>query len=171
MVRPVPDSYIQLGTLGKTFQLKGGLHFYPLGEAEAQAMFSVKQVWIDGVGTAELRGAKEMGSKIIVYLTRALTPEAARPLVNRDVYAAPDALPKRDADEIYIDELIGQAVFLNGDPYARVLDVIDADMQDILKIEAGSSIIMIPLQAPYVDVTDDGVYLANVPEGLLDLNT
>ena len=170
MAQDVPENYVQLGKLGKTFQLKGGLHFYPLGDAEAEAILSLKKVFVKGVGEADVRNARAMGAKTILYLTRALSVEAARTLVNHDVYAAPDALPARDDNEIYIDELIGQTVFLSGAAYGQVLEILDADMQDVLKVETGARTIMIPLQAPYVEVTDDGIYLEDVPEGLLELN-
>lgn len=168
----IPDDYIQLGTLGKPFQLKGGLHFYPLGDAEAEAILSLKQVSIEAIGKVDVRRVEKVGSKLIIYLTRALSPEAARSFVNRDVYAARGVLPARDETEIYIDELIGQLVFLGAEPYGNVLEVLDADMQDILRIRVKTgATVLIPLQAPYVDVTDDGVYLKDVPDGLLDLNT
>ena len=167
-----PDGYVQLGTLGKTFQLKGGLRFYPLGEAEAEAFTVLKHVFVEGVGETDLRNVKVLGKGLVVYLTAGLTLEQARGLVNRAVYAASGALPEPDPDAIYIDELVDQPVYLNGESYGRVAEVLDADMQDILKIHfAGRGEVMVPLQAPYVEVTDDGVYLENVPEGLLELNS
>ena len=161
---------MQLGTLGKTFQLKGGLRFYALGDAEAEAILSVDSVFIEGVGASNVREAKELGQGIVVYLTAALSVEKAKTLVNRAVYAAPEALPKPEDDTIYIDALIDQPVFLDGEPYGKVLEVLDADMQDVLKIRAGALEVMVPLQAPYVEITDDGVYLQDVPQGLIDLN-
>ena len=163
---------MQLGTLGKTFQLKGGLRFYALGDAEAEAILSADNVFIEGVGASDVREAKELGQGIIVYLTAALSVEKAKTLVNRAVYAAPDALPEPEDDTIYIyiDALIEQPVFLDGEPFGEVLEVLDADMQDVLKIRAGTLEVMVPLQAPYVEITDDGVYLRDVPQGLLELN-
>lgn len=162
---------MQLGTLGKTFQLKGGLRFYALGDAEAEAILSVEDVFIEGVGESRVREAKEMGQGIIVHLSAALSVEKAKMLVNRALYAAPDALPEPEDDAIYIDVLIDQPVFLDGEPYGEVLEVLDADMQDVLKIKVGTNEVMIPLQAPYVEITDDGVYLVDVPQGLLELNS
>ena len=161
---------MQLGTLGKTFQLKGGLRFYALGDAEAEAILAVDKVFIEGVGESQVREVREMGQGIVLYLSAALSVEKAKPLVNHAIYAAPNALPEPEDDAIYIDALLNQPVFLDGELYGEVLEVLDADMQDILKIKAGTQQVMIPLQAPYVEVTDDGVYLVAVPEGLLELN-
>ena len=167
MTKTPPDNYVQLGTLGKTFQLEGGLRFYPLGDAEADAVYSVKRVFVDGVGESDVRRVREAADHIILYLSRALSVEAARELVNRDVYAPADVLPEPEEGDIYVDELLGLAVYLEGEPYGEVREVLAASLQDLLVIETEGREVLVPLQAPYVEVTDDGVYLTDVPEGLL----
>ena len=37
-----PEDSLLLGRLGKTFQLAGGLRFYGLGQAEAEAIFRAR---------------------------------------------------------------------------------------------------------------------------------
>ena len=162
-----PDSYVQLGTLGKTFQLEGGLRFYPLGDAEGDAILSLKRVFIDGLGESDVRRVREAASHTIIYLSRALSVEAARELVNRDVYVPADVLPEPEEGDIYVDELLGLQVYLDDEPYGKVKEVLAASLQDLLVIEMDGLEVLVPLQAPYVEVTDDGVYLIDVPEGLL----
>lgn len=161
-----PEGYTELGKLGKTFQLSGGVRFYPLGEAEAEAIFGLQQVFLSEVGLSDIRQARDVGGTIILYFARALTVEAAKLLVNQVVYAPEGAIPRED-DTLYVDELIGLSVFLEGAPIGEVTDIIDANLQDVLLVQTESGEVMVPLQAPYVEVTEDGVYLSDVPEGLL----
>lgn len=166
----VPNNYIQLGRLGKTFQLQGGLRFYGLGEAEEGAIFELKRVFLRGVGESDIRDVREMAGHIIVYFSRALTVEAAKQLVNREVYADKNALPETEDDNLYLDELIGLDVWLDNEPFGKVSEVQNAGLQDLLVIKASNKEIVLPFPAPYVRVEEDGVWLENVPEGLLDLN-
>ncbi|MCA9838947.1 MAG: 16S rRNA processing protein RimM [Trueperaceae bacterium] len=168
MAQENPDNLLQLGKLGKTFQLAGGLRFYPLGDAEAEAIFSLPFIYLGGFGKTEIREVKEQGKDIILYLTAALTVEKARALVNCDVYAPADLLP--ETDDFYLDDLIGLAVFLEGQRIGEIESVLEAGMQDILTISGDSGDFMVPLQAPYVSLEEDGLYLNDLPEGLLDLN-
>ena len=163
-----PADFVKLGTLGKTFQLEGGLRFYPLGDAEADAVLTLSELWLTGVGAVDVRRVRPAGQHLIVYLTRALDREAAQRFVNKDVYAAAAALPEPEEGDIYVDELINLPVYLDGSPYGEVKEVLEAGLQDLLVIQASSGEVMVPLQAPYVEVTDDGVYLVDVPEGLLE---
>ncbi len=166
----VPDNYIQLGRLGKTFQLQGGLRFYALGDAEEAAVLGLKRVFLRGLGESDIREVREMAGHIIVYFSRALTVETARQLVNREVYAAKDALPESEDDNLYLDELIGLTVYLDNQPFGKVTEIQSAGLQDLLIIKVNNKEIVLPFPAPYVRVEEDGVWLENVPEGLLDLN-
>ena len=164
----LPTGHVKLGTLGKTFQLEGGLRFYPLGDAEADAVVDLSHVWLTGVGETEVRRVRSAGSNIIVYLARARDRETAQGFVNKDVYAAAEVLPRPEEGSIYVDELLGLPVYWEGEPYGAVKEVLEAGLQDLLVVRTDSAEVMVPLQAPYVEVTDDGVYLADVPEGLLE---
>lgn len=166
----IPDNYIQLGRLGKTFQLQGGLRFYGLGEAEEEALLSLKRVFLRGVGETDIRDVRELGGGVVVYLTKALTVEAAKLLTNLEVYAPKDALPEPDDDNLYLDEVVGQNVWLNGEPFGTVKEIQEAGLQDLLLIKTKKGEVVLPFPAPYVRIEEDGVWLENVPEGLLDLN-
>jgi 16S rRNA processing protein RimM len=170
MLMKIPNNYIQLGRLGKTFQLQGGLRFYGLGQAEEEALFSLKRVFLRGVGETDIREVREVGGGIVVYLTKALTVEAAKLLTNLEVYAPKDALPESEDDNLYLDEVIGLNVWLDGEPFGTVKEIQDAGLQDLLVIRTEQGEVVLPFPTPYVRVEEDGVWLENVPEGLLDLN-
>ena len=168
MSKPPPETYVQLGTLGKTYQLEGGLRFYPLGDTEASAIFDVGRVFLSELGESDVRKVKQVGKYTIIYFTRALSVEAARALVNQDIYVDESHLPVPEDGEIYVSDLLEQTVFLDGEAYGEVEEIQEASMQDLLIIRASGRTLMVPLQAPYVEVTDDGIYLEDVPEGLLE---
>ncbi len=170
MLMKIPDNHIQLGRLGKTFQLQGGLRFYGLGEAEEEAVFELKRVFLRGFGESDIREVREMAGHVIMYLSRALTVEAAQQLVNAQVYAAKDALPETEDDNLYLDEVIGLPVWLDNTPFGSVKEIQNAGLQDLLVIKINKGEAVVPFPAPYVRVEEDGVWLENVPEGLLDLN-
>ncbi len=166
----IPEHYIQLGRLGKTFQLQGGLRFYGLGEAEEEAILELKRVFLRGLGESDIREVREMAGHIIVYFSRALTVEVAKQLVNTEVYAPKDALPETDDDGLYLDELIGQSVWLHNELFGTVKEIQAAGLQDLLIVKTNKGEVVFPFPAPYVRVEEDGVWLGDVPEGLLDLN-
>jgi 16S rRNA processing protein RimM len=166
----VPDNHIQLGRLGKTFQLQGGLRFYGLGDAEEEVILELKRVFLRGLGESDIRDVKEMAGHIIVYFSRALTVEAARQLVNREVYASKADLPESEDDNLYLDEVVGLEVWLDNQPFGKVTEIRNAGLQDLLIIKANKKEVVLPFPAPYVRIEEDGVWLENVPEGLLDLN-
>lgn len=169
MASQVPDNYLQLGKLGKPFQLTGGLHFYALGSAEASAITALNKVYIDGIGQTDIRDVKLTNKAIIVYFTAALSIEKAKSLVNKIVYADSDLLPDAE-DDFYLDNLIGLNVYLEEQLIGAVESIMDAGLQDILTISGSQRDFMIPLQASYVSVEENGLYLKDVPEGLIDLN-
>lgn len=167
----VPEHYVLLGTLGRTFQLSGGLRFYALGDAEAAAIGELERVFVEGFGERAVVRVRPVGSQLVVYLGGSSDPESAQPLVNADVYAAKDALPETPTH--YLDLLIDLPVLVDGEPLGEVAEVIPAGNdvgQDILVVDTGECEVLIPLQAAYVTLTKTGVTLTDPPEGLLDLN-
>ncbi len=166
-----PEDYVLLGTLGRTFQLAGGLRFYPLGDAEEAAIAQLGRVFIAGFGERKLARVRPVGSQLVVYFVGEETPERAQALVNADVYAAASVLPETETP--YLELLLGLPVLLNGEPLGDVVEVIPAGnelAQDVLVVETTSGEVLIPLQADYVGISAEGVTLTEPPEGLLELN-
>ena len=171
-VTTVPDGYVLLGTLGRTFQIKGGLRFYALGDAEEAAIRELRHVFIENFGERTLSRVRPVGSQLVVYFVGVGDPQQAQALVNADVYAAREALPETPAH--YLDLLLELPVVVDGEPFGEVVEVIPAGNdigQDILIVEAEGREVLIPLQADYVSVTEAGITLTDLPEGLLELNT
>lgn len=165
----VPDTHVLLGTLGRTFQLEGGLRFYPLGDAEEVSIKALKRVFIEGFGERAVARVRPVGAQFVVYLVGHDNPQSAQALVNAGVYAARDALPETPAP--YLELLLELPVFVGGERFGEVLEVVPAGSdigQDLLVVGTSEREVLVPLQADYVSVTEAGVVLTDPPEGLLE---
>lgn len=167
----VPENYVLLGTLGRTFQLAGGLRFYPLADAEEAAVRQLKRVFVEHFGERAIARVRPVGAQIVLYFVGEETPERAQALVNSGVYAEASALPETETP--YLELLLELPVLLNGETLGEVIEVIPAgnDLgQDVLVVETAAGDVLIPLQADYVGVSAEGITLIEPPEGLLELN-
>ena len=161
-----PKNYVRLGKLGKTFQLAGGLRFYGIGSAEEDAIFELDEVFIEDFGKTNIREARDVGKNIILYFSRAFNVETAKTLVNKSVWADSKFL----ADNLsYIDQITKLNVYLDNENIGKVKEIIDSK-NPIIVVTTNASEILIPLDAPYVELKSNGVFLNNLPEGLIDLN-
>ncbi len=156
----IPEQYQQIGQLGKTYQLKGGLRFYT--KLDDEVVLGLERVFIEGIGESDIRSTSRVGKDIIIYLTQALSPEQAQKLVNRRVYIHSELLPT----DVHND-LIGFPVFLESQRFGHVVDIQEG-LQDLLIVESKGKEFLIPLAANYVRIEADGIFLENVPEGLLE---
>lgn len=165
-----PEDHVLIGRLGKTFQLEGGLRFYPLGDTEAKAVAQLKSIFVEGRGMTPIKRVRAVGDQIVLYLAGVITVEAAKLLVNREVYAPTDDLPEPEEGAFYVELLLGLPVLVDGEPFGEVIDLIEAGGQDLLVVEADEEEILIPLQADYVTITEETVTITDPPEGLLALH-
>ena len=165
-VAPSEDA-ILLGTLGKTFQLAGGLRFYGLGQAEADAIFKLGRVFVAGLGERRLTQVRRVGAQTVVYLGGITKIEQAKPLVNEEVYVRAEDLPEPEAG-FYLELLLELPVHVDGEPFGEVVDVISAGFQDLLAILHEGEEYLVPLQADYVRIDEEGISVEGAPEGLLE---
>ena len=162
-----PEDSLLLGRLGKTFQLAGGLRFYGLGQAEVEAVFKLEHVFIPALGERRLTQVRRVGDQTVIYLSGITKIEQAKPLVNEEVYADLEDLPEPEAG-FYLELLLDLPVQVDGEPFGEVTDVISAGFQDLLVILSGDDEYLVPLQADYVEITDEGIFVVDAPEGLLE---
>ena len=164
----VPEGYIYLGKFGRTFGLKGGLRFYPVGETEANIIAEIEDVYITSLGERKLKFVNEKGPHLLIFIAGIKHLDYAKPIINEKLYAKEEYLPEVD-NSFYVDKLIGSSVFLEGAAFGTVKEMIDAGAQELLVIETEEKDHMVPLGASYVSFQDDGIYIVNPPEGLFDL--
>ena len=162
-----PENALLLGTLGKTFQLAGGLRFYGLGQAEADAIFKLGRVFVTTLGERRLTQVRRVGGQTVLYLGGVTKIEQAKPLVNEEVYARAEDLPEPE-EGFYVELLLDLPVQVDGEPFGEVVDVISAGFQDLLAILHEGEEYLVPLQADYVQIGEEGVFIEDAPEGLLE---
>lgn len=170
-----PADYHYLGKLGRTYQLAGGLRFYPAGELEADALVELERVFVAGLGPTRIREVRVHGGDLVVYLSRATTRDQAQRWVNAGVYADPETLPERSDEGFYLDDLLGLRVELvpaggsgEAQSLGEVTDVVSTAGHDVLVVDGPEGRVLLPLQAPYVEFDAAGVRVVDPPEGLLD---
>jgi ribosomal 30S subunit maturation factor RimM len=164
-----PADYVFLGNLGKVFGLEGALHFRPAGEAEAQAVFDLDEVFVTGVGSMAIRDVRQHGKSLIVAFESVRRPERARGLVNARVFAHAESLPVPSGGAIYGDALRGLPVLIDGRPFGTVADLAGVSGAELLLVDrpvGGQA--MLPLRAPYVQVGPDAVLVVDPPPGLIE---
>ncbi|UCH25920.1 MAG: PRC-barrel domain-containing protein [Trueperaceae bacterium] len=170
-----PETYVLLGRLGKTFQLAGGLHFYPLGPGEARAITTVDEVFVTGLGPSKIRQVMPRGNAFILHLERVKRVDRAKTLVHGAVFADRAALPNL-SETFYFDLLIGSRVTVDGKDYGEVTDVMDAGGQVVVEVKTSGITgdrnalhrVLVPLTAPYVTVDERTIHISSPPAGLLD---
>jgi ribosomal 30S subunit maturation factor RimM len=67
--------------------------------------------------------------------------------------------------------LLELPVFLDNQVLGKVVEVQETGSQYLLLVETPLAEVMIPFPAPYVRLAEKAVYLEDVPEGLLNLNS
>lgn len=159
---------IEIGRIGKPYGMAGGLKFR--GEA---VVFDLDKVYLEGLGYRLIEEIEELGNELVVYLSGVQNRAEAERLAGLRVYADQDDLPELEEGEYYYFELVGRPVFVDGKFFGEVVDVEDG-VQDRLVIKArGTSLraqsktYLVPLQAPYVKIEADGIYIEAIP-GLFD---
>lgn len=190
-----PDSFAKIGRLGRTFQLEGALRVllddavsYMADDGSApvgmRALQASTNVFVTGLGKVRVREISETGGSLLIKLEGVRERNAAQRLVNATLWLEPGALPGKLAAELVAEleagsaeeRLVGLAVLLNG----RQVGVVSAAMLEsanpVLEVTAlaedaagRASRSLVPLQAPYVELTEAGVELTDPPTGLLEL--
>jgi 16S rRNA processing protein RimM len=161
------EGFILIGHLGKTFQLQGGLRFYALGEAEAEAVSALSEISLNGA-LRQVERVRPVGKHLILYLAGITDVEAASRLVGLEVYARRAELPE-NAGQVYAEVLVGLPVCVDGRPFGEVAEV-QRGAQDLLVIHRQGERHLLPLGADYVSLTEDAVQVKGAPEGLFDLS-
>lgn len=164
-----PAGHVLLGRLGKVFGLTGAFHFRPAGEAEGEALLELDAVFVAGLGTVAIREARRHGSGLILALEPVRRPERAQSLVNASVYAAAESLPEPRDGASYAGTVRNLPVLIDGRPFGTVLEVSGVSGAELLVVDRPvGSRALLPLRAPYVQVTTNSVLVVDPPPGLID---
>jgi 16S rRNA processing protein RimM len=156
------------GTRGEVFiHPRFDLAGEPLQDAEARL------VWPNGTEeTTRIERIWWQGKKAVCKLAISNSIEEARKLVHAEILVRRSDLEMPEADEYFVDDLIGlQVQTVDGKAVGPVAQLLDYAGSKLLKVDAESEI-LIPFTEAIVDSIDleSGVVIIDPPEGLLEIN-
>lgn len=156
---------LQLGRLGRTIGLDGGLLFHAAGPAEADLLEPGLTVMAEGHGEQRIRDWRRHNRGIVVFFEGIRRVETARALTNAVLSVSSSSLPADVGVSDLRDGLIGLKVLLDGTEIGTVRDVAGLTGFEYVTLEPGGQ--LIPLNAPYVTVSSTQLELTDPPEGLV----
>ncbi|PZA08351.1 MULTISPECIES: ribosome maturation factor RimM [unclassified Meiothermus] len=160
---------IEVGRVGSPYGLEGGFKFR--GEPWVA---DLPRIYLQGLGYRNLEEAYWVGEELVLHLSGVEDRTDAEALVGLAVYVDEGDLPELEEGSFYYYQLVGRKVFVDGAPFGEVVEVQEAGAQDLLVVKrfgtslrARSKTYLVPFQAPYVTVRDDGIHIEAIP-GLFD---
>lgn len=151
--------------MGRSHGLAGLVFVHPRDEAALAALAASDEVWVDGLGAAQVLELKAHGKGWLLRIDRVRRVELAKSLVHAAVRIDPRALPAGTAGPA--PDLRGLPVLVDGRPYGTVLERVEGP-QPLLRIDGPTGEVLVPASAPYVAVDADAVRVRDAPAGLLD---
>lgn len=156
---------LQLGRLGRTIGLDGGLLFHAAGAAEAELLQVGLMVTASGETDLRIAALRRHNRGVVLHFEGIRRVERARELTNADLSVRVADLPEGFTPSDLAAGLIGLPVRLAGNEIGRVAAVEGAPGHEYLRLEPAGQ--LVPLNAPYVQVSTAHVALLDPPEGLL----
>ncbi|MBB6097257.1 16S rRNA processing protein RimM [Deinobacterium chartae] len=157
---------IEIGRVTGTFGVNGTLKVIAAGDP--QRLLGLETVTLEGSGTLRVRRIDPNGPGVLLQLMGIADRSAAEELRGKRVYAREADLPPLEEGEYYYHDLIGLPVRSPaGEELGRVEAVQDLGYQDLLEVRRGLKLVLVPLQAPYVEVRPGEAIVVDAPEGLL----
>ena len=138
-VKNAPDDLVLVGHVSGAFGLQGWVKIRPYS-TNADALLSVKKLWIEGPAGASLREIGRLESKfhgedVVAKLLSVSDRNAAEALKGAVIKVSRQLFPKLPEGEVYWSDLIGlQVVNLQGENLGVVRDMMDNGAQSILRV-------------------------------------
>jgi 16S rRNA processing protein RimM len=169
------NDFFNLGTIIKSFGIKGELVFYlDVDEPEQYNDLKFVFVKIDGRLIPFRVISIEIDNKqAIISLEDISTPDHAKDLVGKELYLPLDQLQEKDEEKIYYHDIIGfNVVDQDVGKIGTVKEVLEGEEQSLLSVVDKDNEILIPFVDEIVISVDleKSELIVKVPEGLQDLN-
>lgn len=152
---------IELGVLGKVHGLDGWLRYY--GEP---VLSYLEKVYLEDRGERRVIGVRT-APDWLVHLEGVRSRDEALELTGLRLFAMPEWLPPPEQGSYYYFQLKGLPVYVKDELFGWVVDLEWTGVQDLLVVEREAKCYWVPLQAPYVEVRPQGLWIDPIP-GLLD---
>ena len=166
---------VPVGKIVRTHGLRGALKMVPYGDTLGQ-LESGRKLYLQvaaEVGATELTlvQLRSQGRHFIAQFAEFLDVDAAREVVEQEVFLPEDHLPPTGDGEFYHYQLIGLRVETTGGRELGVLRaIIETGSNDVYVVEHNNEEILIPAIAEVICEVDlqRGNMVVEPPEGLLD---
>jgi len=148
--------YIPVGRVLSTRGLRGEIRFRYYNDSETN-LCGYAALFADRDGQKiELRPSRVEPRRgyFLIQFTEVDTPEAATPLVGRELFVREEDLPRLNEGEYYDYQLIGLKVINEHDePVGQVTEVIHTKANDVIVIE-GEREVLVPLREEFILAID-----------------
>ena len=168
---PEDERDITLGTFGRAHGLKGEVRLFAMGSEELiRKGLDAFILRADGSKVpTKLEQIRWQERFAIVRLSSVRFRDQAEELTHSKLVIPRSALPEPDPDELYLVDLVGVPVFVEGgpeEPVGSVGDVLDFGAQEILSVDIpGSNRLLVPIVDHALRRLDvDAVVLAPLSE-------
>lgn len=163
-----------VGRVVKAHALRGAVIARPSADG-SDVLLRVDEVFLSHRGTMVPRkvlSAQWQGRQVLLHLEGSRDRNAAEALIGAELLLEADRLPPPDADEYYVDALVGLPVIESstGHAHGTVAGVESAPGIAWLQVATPRGTVLVPLAGGLVTVDLPGrQVLVSSPEGLFDL--
>jgi 16S rRNA processing protein RimM len=161
----MPNDLISIGRFTQPFGKDGAMKLRNSGDPSH--LRGLKKIWLEQHGWVNVRKLEVFNGVVVLkiagYTQRHLTDE----LRGLEVYAEKTAIKLPEGTHFYHD-LIGLPVVApDGSSLGTLKDIMDAGTADILVVNHNNKDVLVPLQAPYVQILEGKIEIEPI-SGLFD---
>ena len=151
--------FVEIAKVGSTYKLDGELNLYSLANS-IEMLLGYGEWYIQLLGQTSWRLLSDenvfrRANKLYIKISGVDDMNIAKQYVNALIGVPRNALPSANTDETYFIDLIGcQVVNTSGDPFGKVVDVIETGANEVLICKSGDDEYLIPYTKQCI-VTED----------------
>ncbi len=155
--RALPPDLIELGAVRGAYGVNGWVRVAPYS-SDADVLRSKRNWWLQRNGAAEqveVTGLRQHAGQLLAKWAGCETPEAAEALRGATVGVPRSEFPPPPQGTYYWADLVGASVVNRaGDVLGRVRGLSNNGAQDLLEVEEGELIRLVPMIETYIDRID-----------------
>jgi 16S rRNA processing protein RimM len=166
---------VPVGKIVRTHGLRGALKIFPYGETLALQKPGAKIYLCTAADTGSvgltLAHMRTQGRHFLAQFSEIADIDAAKGIIDREVFVPEESLPPAEEGEYYHYQLIGlHVVRADGEVVGTLRGVIETGSNDVYVIDHTSGEILIPALAEFILEVDlqGGRMIIDPPEGFFD---
>lgn len=169
--RTAPPEYVYIGRCGRAFQVAGAFRLQLDAPAEEYLALGTP-LFITGLGRCEIREIKHANGRLSIAVTGVRNRTQATALLHEHVHISTTGWSEADVEFLAADiddELLGLPVVVAGETVGTISATHFTEAYDYIEatLTAGNTVLL-PLEAPYVELTSEALVLTDPPPGLLN---